>query len=59
MYKIVLAIEPHLFRGINEQIFNGSEEDKELFKLCDIEILEHAIKKESDIKEEQVGGNLS
>jgi|TARA_B110000285_G_scaffold226770_1_gene287028 hypothetical protein len=41
-----------LFRGINEQIFQASAEDKELFKLCDIEILEHAIKKESDLKEE-------
>jgi hypothetical protein len=52
VYKIVIAIEPHLFRGINEQIFQASEEDKELFKLCDIEILEHAIKKESALKEE-------
>ena len=52
VYRILISIEPHLFRGINEQIFNSSEEYKEFFKLCEIEILEHAIKKESDIKEE-------
>ena len=49
VYRILISIEPHLFRGINEQIFNSSEEYKEFFKLCEIEILEHAIKKESDI----------
>lgn len=51
MYKIITAIEPNLFRGINEQIFQATEEDKELYKLCEIEILEHVIKKESDLKE--------
>jgi hypothetical protein len=28
VYKIVAAIDPHLFRGINEQILQATEEDK-------------------------------
>ena len=47
-YRIVAAIEPNLFRGINDRIF---QDDKEFFQGCDVEIMEHSITKESTLAE--------
>jgi len=42
-----MAIEPHLFRGINEQIFQKTKEDKKVFEGAHIEIRDQSIKKEA------------
>ena len=49
-FRIVAAIEPNLFRGINDRIF---QDDKEFFQGCDVEIMEHSITKESTLAEKQ------
>jgi hypothetical protein len=49
-FRIVAAIEPNLFRGINDRIF---QEDKEFFQGCDVEIMEHSITKESTLAEQK------